>query len=355
KGLGNKTNFLSGKLPAAAILGYQLARSLTFTFEQRSLPLIERLVTGQFKDLTPEEKKHLPLLLKELFLLLKHDSQMCSEGYFPLSVYQTENPQEHLFRLGKILWDGVGISRRRTEKKAKVFKNKEKLELSKYPEYYQRNFHYQTNGYLSEQSAELYEHQVEILFSGGADAMRRLLIPLIKEQPVRHAKQLRFLEIGAGTGRLTRSMRLAFPEAHITCSELSPAYLKKARQRLGTFPKIDFIQANAEDLPFKDDSFDLVYSCFLFHELPLTARKHVIKEGKRVLKPGGLFGLVDSLQKNDRAEFNWALRRFPTDFHEPFFKNYSITPMEKLVKDTSQFELVGSEKRLLAKALLFRK
>ncbi len=46
--------------------------------------------------------------------------------------------------------------------------------LAGLPEYYGRNFHYQTEGYLSEESAELYEHQTEILFMGTLGLMRRL-------------------------------------------------------------------------------------------------------------------------------------------------------------------------------------
>ena len=42
--------------------------------------------------------------------------------------------------------------------------------------YYLQNFHYQTDGYLSDLSANLYDLQVEILFNGAADAMRRRII-----------------------------------------------------------------------------------------------------------------------------------------------------------------------------------
>ena len=48
-----------------------------------------------------------------------------------------------------------------------------------YPEYYRRKFHFQSDGYLSEASAERYDYQVEVLFGGGAAAMRRqALVPL---------------------------------------------------------------------------------------------------------------------------------------------------------------------------------
>ena len=50
---------------------------------------------------------------------------------------------------------------------------------SRYPPYYLQKFHFQTDGYLSDGSAERYDHQVEVLFGGGAAAMRRhALVPL---------------------------------------------------------------------------------------------------------------------------------------------------------------------------------
>src|SRR3546814_10641211 len=76
----------------------------------------------------------------------------------------------------------------------------------RYPRYYLQNFHYQTDGYLSAQSAALYDYQVEILFSGGADAMRRqALVPLGDWLDGRRHGEVRLLDIGCGTGRSLRS------------------------------------------------------------------------------------------------------------------------------------------------------
>ena len=56
-----------------------------------------------------------------------------------------------------------------------------KVDKKLYPDYYLQNFHHQTDGYLSDHSAGIYDIQVEILFNGSADAMRRRIIKPLKE------------------------------------------------------------------------------------------------------------------------------------------------------------------------------
>ena len=214
--------------------------------------------------------------------------------------------------------------------------------------------HYQSGGYLTEKSADLYEHQVEILFSGSADAMRRLIIPLFKEKYSNKGEGLHFLEVGAGTGRLTRFMKLAYPKARITVLDLSEPYLKKAQENLAEFKHVDFVQGKAESLPFKDHQFDAVYSCFMFHELPLEVRQLVLQESFRVLKGGGILGFVDSVQKTDAEDLMWALEQFPKDFHEPFYKNYSLHPMEDLIHQAG-FKGIHKNQGFFSKALMAEK
>ncbi|QDK45936.1 class I SAM-dependent methyltransferase [Bdellovibrio sp. ZAP7] len=335
-------------------LGYSLARSVHFTAQQFTLPLLERLVGQSVKDRPSVEIKNIKKSYTELYKLLKKDSDNIDKGLYPLEVLYPENLAKHALRYPKILVDGFHISRRRHERDAKEFNQEAREYLADLPEYYQRNFHYQSGGYLTEKSAELYEHQVEILFAGAADAMRRLIIPLAKDVFLNEGAGLRFLEVGAGTGRLTRFMKLAFPKAHITVLDLSEPYLKQARKNLVNFRGLDFVQGAAEELPFKEGHFDFVYSCFLFHELPAEVRDAAVLEGMRVLKPGGYYGLVDSVQKDEAKDLNWALEQFPKDFHEPFYKNYSLHPIENLLKDVGFLDL-RKDTGFFSKAVLAQK
>ena len=71
-----------------------------------------------------------------------------------------------------------------------------------------------------------------------------------------------------------------------------------------------------------DASADIVTSVFLFHELPPDVRRQVTAEMARILKPGGLFVFLDSLQLGDRPPWDGLLEAFPARFHEPYYRNY---------------------------------
>jgi len=309
-------------------LAWSLARTAHFTLQNRAIPLVEYALTGRKRALPPDPKAFLKSAYRRIFDLLRQDAENIQNGVYPAAVLIPENPLVHWKHMAQIALDGISLARRRRAGIHDEFRDSVSDLLSEFPEYYRRNFHFQTDGYFSEHSAQIYEHQVEILFGGVADPMRRLLIPLLKEKITNQGQGLRFLEIGSGTGRMTRFIKLAFPKAHITVVEPSEAYLAKSRESLADLRGIDFVRGFGEELPFKDGHFDVVYSCFLFHELPRAVREKIFTESRRVLKAGGLVGAVDALQVQDDPELEWALTQFPKDFHEPFFIDYFKNPLE---------------------------
>src|SRR5206468_9637958 len=96
----------------------------------------------------------------------------------------------------------------------------------RYPRYYLQNFHFQTDGYLSRRSAELYDHQVEVLFGGAASAMRRqALVPMAAELARRGVRNASLLDMACGTGRFLREIKHNHPRLAVTALDLSPFYL----------------------------------------------------------------------------------------------------------------------------------
>jgi len=98
------------------------------------------------------------------------------------------------------------------------------------------------------------------------------------------ASGLRVLEVGIGTG--ADYLEWLKAGARASGVDLSAASVEKARKRcLLAGHKPDLLVADAEQLPFADDSFDIVYSYGVMHHSPDTAQ--CVKQAFRVLKPGG--------------------------------------------------------------------
>jgi ubiquinone/menaquinone biosynthesis C-methylase UbiE len=323
----------SKKIKESLALSLSVSRSLLYAAESFSLPALDLLANGH-RTRPKRSRQEMIEDYSYLIELLKRDSQNIADGIYPLEVLKSPPGLAHFLRFSKVLWDGIKLARRRGEKKHDDFSVEAQEFLGEMPEYYRRNFHFQSSGYLSRWSAEIYDHQVDILFSGASDAMRRLILPPMRRHfgPSK-GQQLKFLEIGVGTGRATRFVHMTYPKARIVACDLSDPYLKKAQEQLQDLPRIDFVYSDGASLPFQDESFDAVYSVFLFHELPSEVRHKVLRDSFRVLKPGGFLGLVDSIQKNDNPNFNWALEQFPKDFHEPYFKNYIDSRMEAYLQE----------------------
>ncbi len=198
------------------------------------------------------------------------------------------------------------------------------INLDKYPAYYRRNFHYQSDGYLSEYSANLYDLQVDILFNGIADGMRRRVLKPLK-QALQSQSRPRILDVACGTGRTLKFLRYAFPEAQLYGIDLSAFYLRKANEMLlRLFPQQlpQLVEGNAEHLPYRDNYFHGVTTVFLFHELPSPVRQRVINECYRVLQPGGVLVIADSIQLSDSPQLEAVMYNFSTLFHEPFYNDY---------------------------------
>jgi ubiquinone/menaquinone biosynthesis C-methylase UbiE len=304
-----------------------LARSGVYLLEGLPLVLVSRWFSR--RDLPPPTNDQVRTAWKHIIKLHERDAENIENGVYPIRALEIENPWRHTRRFLEVMADGVKVAWRMRRNQTKEFTGKSARKAETSPDYYARNFHFQTDGYFSEASARRYDHQVEILFSGAAGAMRRLILPVLKRLTSREG---RWLEIGCGAGSATRAVLETFPKARVTALDLSSSYLKVAQDALRHYDHVDFIQGDAADLEFKDSAFDAIYSVYMLHELPMDVREKVVREAYRVLKPGGLLIFADSLQIDDDPELNWALERFPKAYHEPFYKNYSEDRIEDLLE-----------------------
>jgi ubiquinone/menaquinone biosynthesis C-methylase UbiE len=110
------------------------------------------------------------------------------------------------------------------------------------------------------------------------------------------------LEIGAGTGYFSLNLIRAGVIGHASATDISPGMLATTQanaERLGIERQLDTVVTDAEQLPFADQSFDLVFGHAVLHHLPDLAR--AFEEFLRVLKPGGtLFFAGEPSHTGDR-------------------------------------------------------
>jgi ubiquinone/menaquinone biosynthesis C-methylase UbiE len=113
----------------------------------------------------------------------------------------------------------------------------------------------------------------------------------------------RVLEIAAGTGVVTRAMASQLPETtQMVVTDLNPAMLEHAKSRMGEDRPIEWKVADAQELPFDDESFDAVACQFGAMFFPDKVR--AFKEARRVLVPGGhyFFSVWDKISENEFAD-----------------------------------------------------
>ena len=316
--LATRVAYGASQLPRVAwYIGHSLAvRRLAETTRRRE---------GQ--KAPPRALTHAPVpdrgrLYADMALLLQQDLANVEAGIYPLPADHDGSILTLLYR-SRLFFEDLPEIHRRRERNAHSEVLSEETH-GKRPRYYLQNFHFQSGGWLTDDSAKRYDTQVEVLFNGTANAMRRQALPQLHEVFAgRDQRKLSLLDIGCGTGRFLDFLKQAWPRLPALGLDLSEPYLRYAKRHLRRWSKMSLAVGNAESLPLPDASQDAVTSIFLFHELPPKVRRIALRECARVLKPGGRLVLVDSLQHGDRPDYEGLLELFPQNYHEPYYASYS--------------------------------
>lgn len=124
------------------------------------------------------------------------------------------------------------------------------------------------------------------------------------------------LEIACGTGRVTRPLRERLdPALRLVASDISRPMLDFARGKLGDRKGVEWREADAVNLPFRDGEFGAVVCAFGIMFVP--DKPAAFREARRVLKTGGslLFNVWDRLEENPHAAANAEVLEglFPND------------------------------------------
>jgi ubiquinone/menaquinone biosynthesis C-methylase UbiE len=288
--------------------------------------------------------------------LLATDLANASDGLYPRSLLFQFPFTDYLRQMPQLVFD---VPRTLRRLRSKNFRDlPADADSDRYPAYYKRNFHWQTDGYLSSHSARLYDIGVEWLFLGTADVMRRQVIPPIsrwlRERNPTRGGEARLVDVACGTGRTLKQIAVSHPRLSLFGIDLSPYYVQAARELLADHVDASFAADNAERMPLRDESQDIATSVYLFHELPRDARERVFADMHRVVRPGGLAIVADSAQPGSSPDLAPFLERFTEDFHEPYYKGYLIHPIESGLADAG-FEIESVETHFVTKLVVARK
>ncbi len=126
-------------------------------------------------------------------------------------------------------------------------------------------------------------------------------------------KKIRILEIGCGPGALAGALRRWYPNAEITGMDLDTAFIRFARENE---EGVTFMEGDATNLPFENETFDVTISNTVSEHIPPEA---FFGEQKRVLKKGGVC-LVLSARRGYRQKSQFEGK---TEFENDFWQRVS--------------------------------
>jgi len=301
-------------------------------------------------DLPVPERNQIYADMAALFL---QDLANVEAGVYPLPVDHDGSFTTLLHRSRLFFEDLPAVyERRKRHSKTEILTENTR---GKRPLYYLQNFHFQSGGWMTDDSAERYDTQVEVLFKGTANATRRQALPQLREVFAgRDQRKLKLLDLGCGTGRFLDSVKQVWPRLPTIGLDLSEAYVRHAKRQLKRWSRMRFIVGKAEAIPLPNNSQDAVTSIFLFHELPPKIRRKALSECTRVLKPGGRLVLIDSLQRGDRPDYEGMLELFPQSYHEPYYESYISEDFCKL-SATCGLTYVRTLNAFVSKVIVFDK
>ncbi len=124
---------------------------------------------------------------------------------------------------------------------------------------------------------------VATLAVGGEARFRQLAL-----QSLAINRETKVLDLCCGSGQTTQF--LVKYSKNVTGLDASPLSLKRARQNV---PQAEYVEAFAERMSFPDEHFDLVHSSAAMHEMEPEQLRQILQEVYRVLKPGGVFAMID--------------------------------------------------------------
>lgn len=132
------------------------------------------------------------------------------------------------------------------------------------------------------------------------DKLIRTLIPFYDEMvsslvlslPFHGKEKIKILDLGCGTGNISREVKKRFPNAQITCVDLAENMIKMAKTKLSPYTDVEFLRADFRELDFHEE-YDTVISSLALHHLQPEEQRAFYRRLNGFLKDGGVFYNAD--------------------------------------------------------------
>lgn len=151
----------------------------------------------------------------------------------------------------------------------------------------------------------------------------------------------KILDLGCGNGRFYEYLK----KSNYVGVDPSSELIKICKN---SYPEANFIVASGDNLPFKDNLFDKIFSIAVLHHIPSEKlRKSFLLEVKRVLKKDGIFILtVWNLKEKSKGEKDIFIPWYSKK--ETYFHCFNLKELIQLVED-SGFNIINSGEVLIGK------
>jgi len=206
------------------------------------------------------------------------------------------------------------------------------------PDYARKEIHLQPGGYTDDPIGGIVFHYGTKVFYAGMndqDEMHAELVDTMAKPA--DGKVDRILDVACSIGQATMILKDRYPDAEVIGLDVALPLLRYGHwQAVERGIDVTFMQGLSEDMQLEDNSFDMILSYILFHEIPVDVIKKTVAELFRVLRPGGTLCIYEfpSASPNMPPSQRWLIDYDSINNCEPYSPGFVYLDFHGLLQST---------------------